>query len=149
MAIDALYRRCAQAEVEEAACNWLQVTIERLERQREGHRQEDERKPLSSQESRGIPLYEKFHPKCPNSACPSVFHCLAGGKFFRFRSEEASYNENQPKGDSPTGHHGVKHYWLCERCSHLFTLVYEREEGIVLKPRWLGLPMARASGEDQ
>ena len=63
--------------------------------------------------------------------------------------QEASSSENQPKGDSPTGHQGIKHYWLCERCSHLFTLVYEPREGVVLKPRWLGLPIARASGEGQ
>ena len=53
------------------------------------------------------------------------------------------------KGDSATGHQGIKHYWLCERCSHLFTLVYEPREGVVLKARWLGLPMARASGKGQ
>lgn len=145
--LDALYRHCDQAAVEEAARNWLQVTIQRLEREREGHRQEDERKPLSSQESRGIPLYEKFHPKCANPSCPTAFHWLAGGKFFRFRPEEASSNE--PKVDSPTRHDGVKHYWLCARCSDLFTLVFERERGAVLKPRWLGLSVARASGEDQ
>ncbi len=74
-------------------------------------------------------LYERFHPKCANPACPAAFHWLAGGKFFRFRPEETSSNDNQSKEDSPTGHQGVKHYWLCERCSHLFTLVYEQEQG--------------------
>lgn len=147
--LDALYRSCNQAEVEETVCSWLQVTIQRLEREREGHRQEDEHKPLSSQESRSIPLYEKFHPKCANPACPAAFHWLAGGKFFRFRPEEASSRDNQPKEDSPTGHQGVKHYWLCERCSHLFTLVFEQGPGIVMKLRSLGLPLARASGEGQ
>jgi hypothetical protein len=153
--LDTLYRNCDQTDVEGTVCNWLQVTIQRLEQEREGHRQEDERTPPGSlwwhcarcgQESRGIPIYEKFHPKCANPACPTAFHWLAGGRFFRFRPEEAS--SNQPK-DSPTGHQGVKHYWLCERCSDLFTLVYEQEEGVVLKPRLLGLPMAAASGEGQ
>jgi len=147
--LDALYRNCDQGEVKETVCNWLQVTIQRLEREREVNRQEDERKPLSSQESKGIPLYQKLHPKCANPVCPAAFHWLAGGKFFRFRPEEASSNENQPKEDSPTGHQGIKHYWLCERCSHLFTLLYEQEQGVVLKPRFLGLPIARASGEGQ
>ena len=154
--LDGLYRHCDQAEVEATVSNWLQVAIQRLEREREGHHQEDKRTPPGSlwwrcaqcgQESRGIPLYEKFHPKCANPACPTAFHWLAGGRFFRFRPEETS--ANLPKVDSPTGYHGVKHYWLCERCSGLFTLVYEQEQGAVLKPRWLGLPVAKAAGERQ
>jgi hypothetical protein len=33
----------------------------------------------------------------------------------------------------------VRHYWLCERCSHVFTLVYEEGYGVVLGHRlWLG-----------
>ena len=46
--LDALYRHCDQAEVEETVSNWLQVTIQRLEREREGHHQEDERTPPGS-----------------------------------------------------------------------------------------------------
>jgi hypothetical protein len=41
----------------------------------------------------------------------------------------------------------VQHYWLCEYCSHVFTLVYEQERGVVLKLRWTELPFARAQGE--
>ena len=33
--LDGLYRHCDQGEVEEAVCNWLQVTIQRLEEERE------------------------------------------------------------------------------------------------------------------
>lgn len=154
--LDALYRQCDQAEVEKVVCNWLQVTIRRLEQEREAYPHKDERRSFGSlwwrsarcgPESRGIPLYERFHPKCANPACPAAFHWLAGGKFFRFRPEEASSNEDRSKGDVTARHQDVKHYWLCERCSHLFTLVYEGEEGVVLKPRWLGLPMAKTSGE--
>jgi hypothetical protein len=145
--LDTLYRHSDQRDVEETVCNWLQQKIQQLEEQRKGHHQKDERTPLDGQQSRGIPLYEKFHPKCANPACPAPFYWFAGGKFFRFRPEEASSSENQPTRNSRTGHQGLKHYWLCERCSHLFTLLYEREQGVVLKPRWVGLPMARASGE--
>jgi len=155
--LDALYRHCGQVEVEETVCNWLQATIQRLEEERQAYHQEDERMSFSSlwwrnarcgQESRGV-LYERFHPKCANPACPAAFHWLAGGKFFRFRLEELSSNQNQPKADSLTAHQGAKHRWLCERCSHLFTLVYDQEQGIVLKLRLLGLPITRASGEGQ
>jgi hypothetical protein len=30
----------------------------------------------------------------------------------------------------------VRHYWLCERCSQVFTLVYEEAYGVVLKVLW-------------
>jgi hypothetical protein len=157
--LDSLYRHSDQGEVEQAVCNWLQATIQRLEQERAAHKQKDESAAFGSlwwrsarydQESRCIPLYERFHPKCANPACSAAFHWLAGGKFFRFRpGEDTSSTENRRGPDSSVSHHGVKHYWLCERCSRLFTLVYEASEGVVLKPRWLGLPMAKASGEGQ
>ena len=157
--LDSLYRHCDRGEVEQAVCNWLRTTIQRLEQEREAYNQKGEsaafgnfwwRSVRCSPESLSIPLYERFHPKCANPACPATFHWLAGGKFFRFRPGENTYStENQPEPGSAVKHHGVRHYWLCERCSHMFTLVYEPSEGVVLKPRWLGLPMAKASGEAQ
>lgn len=27
----------------------------------------------------------------------------------------------------------MKHFWLCERCSSIFTLVYEKDSGVVLE----------------
>jgi hypothetical protein len=27
-------------------------------------------------------------------------------------------------------------YWLCERCAHVFTLVYDEEYGVTLKLIW-------------
>lgn len=157
--LDSLYRHRDQAEVEQAVCNWLQATIQGLEREREAYQQKDEGRAFGSlwwrsvrcdQGTRGIALYERLHPKCANPACSAAFQWLAGGKFFRFRrGEDPSSSENRGKEDSAAKHHGVKHYWLCERCSRMFTLVYEPSEGVVLKPRWLGLPMARASGEGQ
>jgi hypothetical protein len=147
--LDALYRHSGQEEVEATVSEWLQFTIQRLEKDRERHRQESERIPLAGPENRGIPLHEKLHPKCANPARPAAFHWLAGGKFFRFRPQEISSKGNQLQGSSPSGHQGVKHYWLCESCLRLFTLVYDREQGVVLKPRWLGLSIARSSGEGQ
>ena len=87
-------------------------------------------------------------PSAQTQRVRTAFHWLAGGKFFRFRPEEHLRRISRRQIHRP---HimGVKHYWLCERCSGLFTLVYEQEQGIVLKPRWLGLPIAKASGEGQ
>jgi len=157
--LDSLYRHCDQGEVEQVVCNWLQATIRCLEDEREAYSQKNESVAFGSrwwrsarygQEGTGIPLYERFHPKCANPACPTAFHWIAGGRFFRFRpGEDTSSTENRLEPDSSVGHHGVRHYWLCERCSRIFTLAYEPREGVVLKPRWLGLPMAKGSDERQ
>jgi hypothetical protein len=136
--LDSLYRYCDQQEVKEKAGKWLRAAIERLEGERRAHLQPDNKQPLAmGQVTTGIPLHQKFHPKCANPACPAAFHWLGGGKFLRFR----------PHDGSAIGHHGVQHYWLCEYCSHVFTLVYEEEQGVVLKLLWTELPIAKARGE--
>jgi len=34
----------------------------------------------------------------------------------------------------------VKHYWLCEKCCHAFTLVHDDAAGVVLRLLWSELP---------
>jgi len=68
--------------------------------------------------------------------CPTAFHWTGGGKFFRFRPDTVTESESSSRDTSPDGIHGVKHYWLCERCSLVFTLVHEEEYGVVLKVLW-------------
>jgi hypothetical protein len=43
--------------------------------------------------------------------------------------------------------HGVKHFWLCERCCHVFTLVSTKESGVILKLLWSELPVVDALEE--
>jgi len=136
--LDSLYRSCAQQEIEGTVDKWLRATIGRLEEERKADLQHENKHPLLSGEvTRGTPLYQKLHPKCANTACPTAFHWLGGGKFFRFRAD----------GDSATGHHGVQHYWLCEHCCDAFTLAYEEEHGVILKLLRPELPVAKALGE--
>ena len=45
-----------------------------------------------------------------------------------------------PRNDT----HGAKHFWLCEYCSHIFTLVYDAEAGVVLKLLRPEIPLAEA-----
>lgn len=128
--LDSLYRYGDQQEIEGAVATWLRATISQLEAKRKSGR------PNASEHSlptgtpvKGTPLYQQLHPKCANPGCPAAFHWLGGGKFFRFRPD-------QPAEDSlmnTLNTHGVKHFWLCERCSHVFTLVYEGENGVVLR----------------
>jgi hypothetical protein len=146
--LGSLYRWGDQHEIEEAVRDWLRVTIEKLEVERElAHVEASEGGLPSGGPTRGTPLFEKSHPKCANPACPTAFHWLAGGKFFRFRPNQAAESSDHPTGHLPTNVHGVKHFWLCERCSRVFTLVYEEEFGVVLKMLWLELPLAEAQKE--
>jgi hypothetical protein len=135
--LDSLYRYGNQQETEETVGAWLRATIQRLEEERAAARQAHSKQPPTGGGTvRGTPLYQKQHPKCANPACPTAFHWTGGGKFFRFRPDPVSGSEGNSTTDSPRGIHGVRHYWLCERCSHVFTLVYEEGYGIVLKVLW-------------
>jgi hypothetical protein len=135
--LDSLYRYSDQNEIEETVGDWLRVTIQRLEEERAAARQAHSQQPTQSGGTlRGTPLYQKQHPKCANPACPTTFHWTGGGKFFRFRPDPVSATGSNSTADSPGGIHGVRQYWLCERCSHVFTLVYEEGYGVMLKLIW-------------
>jgi hypothetical protein len=136
--LDSLYRYCDQQEVKEKVGKWLRATVEQLEEERKAPLKHENKDPLLGGEvTAGTPLYQKLHPKCANLACPTAFHWLGGGKFFRFRAA----------GDSAAGHHGVQHYWLCEHCCLAFALAYEEEHGVVLKLLRPELPVGKALGE--
>jgi len=144
--LDSLYRYTNQNRIEETVGAWLRATIQQLEEERQMARQRGQSKrPTSSRETlKGTPLYQSLHPKCANPACPTAFHWTAGGKFFRFRPDPASVSGSNSTADSPRGIHGVRHYWLCECCSHVFTLVFEEGNGVMLKVLWPELSVAEA-----
>ena len=141
--LDSLYRYSDQNEIEETVGSWLRATIQRLEKERAAARQAHSGRGTL----RGTPLYQKQHPKCANPVCPTAFHWTGGGKLFRFRRDPISTNGKNSTADSPGGIHGVNHYWLCERCSRVFTLVYEEGNGVLLKVLWPELPVAEAHKE--
>jgi hypothetical protein len=135
--LESLYRYSDQHEIEETVGSWLRAAIQRLEEERTVVRQDhNKHRAPSGERMRGTPLYQSLHPKCANPACPTAFHWTAGGKFFRFRPDGASATLNDSTSDSPRGIHGVRHYWLCERCANVFTLVYDKEYGVALKGLW-------------
>ena len=138
----------ARSSLGRAACFLQRATIQRLEEERTALRRDGRKESAPSGAAlKGTPLYQGLHPKCANPACPTAFQWLAGGKFFRFRSEEVSPNPSDPASSSPIGVHGVKHYWLCERCCHVFSLVYEDQYGVLLKLLWTQLPVAEVHKE--
>ena len=77
-------------------------------------------------------MFESANPKCANPVCPTAFHWKKGGKFFRFRQEEVQEVTNGPEHGPPNLHH-VEHFWLCARCSEMFTLVHAEGHGVVLR----------------
>lgn len=135
--LDFLYGNSSQHEIEETVEQWLQITIQRLEEERIAAQRNQIKQTLAGgSQLRGTPLYQKQHPKCANPACPTAFHWTGGGKFYRFRPDPDPASGGAPMDDSPGGGHGVRHYWLCEHCAVVFTLVYEDEYGVVLKVLW-------------
>jgi len=135
--LDSLYRYSSQAEIQETVEEWLQTTIRRLEEQRMAFRTAHDRQPTPSGEHlKGTPLYEKQHPKCANPACPTAFHWTGGGKFFRFHPDPPQPTQADSTTEPTAGIHGVRHYWLCERCSHSFTLAHEEGFGVTLSLLW-------------
>jgi hypothetical protein len=85
-------------------------------------------------------MFQNLHPKCANPACASVFEWLKGGRLFRFHRDpgpRVAGDGNEPRPDHS---HHVEHFWLCERCAHIYTLAYEPGRGILIRQRWLDLP---------
>jgi hypothetical protein len=138
--LDSLYRYGEQHEIEEAVASWLRAAIAQLEERRKSAHFDTSEHGTPGESMQGIPLYQKLHPKCANPGCAADFHWLGGGKFFRFRP-------NPPIEDSQANTHGVKHFWLCERCSHRYTLVYGEAVGVVLKFSSAALPVIEEQKE--
>jgi hypothetical protein len=144
--LDSMYRYSEQHEIEQALRNWLVVTIAQLEQMRKDLRTNGgERLTAGSGTVKGTALHQSLHPKCANPACPTAFHWLEGGKFFRFHNGEAAPVSNAT--DLAGNLHKVTHFWLCENCSRVFTLVHDAELGIVLKLLRLELPVREARKE--
>jgi hypothetical protein len=143
--LQSLYGHGDQYETEEVFGAWLRETIARLEAERETRGAEIKAfQPQLTGVMCGIALHQNVHPKCANPACPTGFHWLIGGKFFRFSEPQCQDCRNRAEIESKTNHHCVKHFWLCEKCSNIFTLAYDDGKGVMLKPQWKELPLKEA-----
>lgn len=143
--LDWLYRYGDEQEIEETVVKWLQATISQLEEGQRASRDAEDRSAIPEGNAmKGAALFQNVRPKCANPACPAEFHWIGGGKFFRFRFDPDAKNQNELAADSPGHLSHVKHFWLCERCSRIFTLVYEKDSGVVLKLLRIELAMDEA-----
>jgi len=69
--------------------------------------------------------------KCAHPDCSSDFDS-GHGRLFRFQRDP---QQNQ----QPSHWHSVKHFWLCGRCSEIYTIGYRKGLGVVLMDRVNGL----------
>jgi hypothetical protein len=139
--LDTLYRYAEQHEIEEIFGTWLRTTIRQLEDRKSAPTIcEDAQLPGGNEVAEGTALQQTLNPKCANPSCPITFHWLQGGRFFRFRADGSAKHEGDGIKNSRGNAHGVKHFWLCEHCCHVFTLVSTKETGVILKLLWPELP---------
>jgi len=62
--------------------------------------------------------------KCANPICNSEYS-YGHGRLLRV--QQSPSQEKQP-----SHWHGVKHYWLCSRCSEKFTIEFQKGTGVLL-----------------
>ena len=90
-------------------------------------------------------MLHNLHPKCANPACATAFQWLSGGKFFRFHRGPGQAIPTD-RGAGPIEKvHPVEHFWLCERCSQIYTLGDEPGRGFLLRLQWPELPGAESN----
>jgi hypothetical protein len=75
--------------------------------------------------------------RCANSKCSKPFLKLREGKLFLVETERVTKPGESfppPFVRARREQRHVEHFWLCDDCALLWTLVYDRECGIVLTP---------------
>ncbi len=73
--------------------------------------------------------------KCANPACPSVFRSLSHGKLFLLETDHTAEAIPIPSLSNRRGRlTRIERYWLCDCCSSLLTLAFERGRGMVTVP---------------
>ena len=81
--------------------------------------------------------------KCANPECPTLFDLQLHGKFYRFNRDPVRGTDSSSAPSPALGHRDIEHFWLCEPCSVAYTLTYEVDRGIQLRPRWAERPTAQ------
>jgi hypothetical protein len=80
---------------------------------------------------------------CANSQCSKPFLRLREGKLFVLETGRPKPGEAEPPPflQARRPNRRVERYWLCNECAPVWTLIYDREQGIRLTP----LPRPAAS----
>ena len=86
-----------------------------------------------------------LRPKCANPSCAASFDWLSGGRLFRFPRNSVQQGSADETHSNAGGPYRIGHFWLCERCSNIYTLDYAAGRGVVILPLWPELPAAKNS----
>jgi len=70
--------------------------------------------------------------RCANVQCSKPFLRLGQGKLFVLETEHALSAEDLVQAQVRSRPRRTEHYWLCEQCAKIWTLVHDRENGIGL-----------------
>lgn len=78
--------------------------------------------------------------KCANPACTIPLR-LSQGKFFLVESGDLTAPISRPGAPNRRirSPRRVEHYWLCDECSSLLTLTFERGRGMITVPLPAGI----------
>jgi len=90
-------------------------------------------------------MFLNLRPKCANPSCAAAFEWLAGGRLFRFQRGSGNSALASAVEAGANDSHRPGHFWLCERCSNIYTLKLEPGRGVVILPLWPELPAAKSS----
>lgn len=75
--------------------------------------------------------------KCANPICPNPFRRLNQGKLFRVEREPSAAVMPRPLA-APVRRtrlpRRVEYYWLCDQCSPILTLIFEKGQGMLTVP---------------
>ena len=81
--------------------------------------------------------------RCANPSCCKPFLKLREGKLFLVETDRISKTAGPPFVRAKQTQRLVEHYWLCDECAAMWTLIFDRERGIALAP--LRRPAANAA----
>jgi hypothetical protein len=84
--------------------------------------------------------------RCANGQCSKAFLRLREGKLFLVETDRLAKpgeSAGPPFVRARQKQRQVEHFWLCDDCAALYTLIYDRERGVGLVP--LRRPVATAT----
>lgn len=78
--------------------------------------------------------------KCANPGCFKTFHSLAEGRLFLKVCDCAYVPRGREMSLYPDCHNPLEYFWLCGRCAHTLTVVFDPAGKPVVRPRHILLP---------
>ncbi len=77
--------------------------------------------------------------KCANPDCSATFRYFHQGKLFRIDTADRLDRRRTMGGDAASNKllRRLEFYWLCENCAQKLTLVFDKDAGLIMRPKVL------------